>query len=96
MVDKGSVVSVVLPLVCKFLDVFSKDLTELPLHWEIEFSIDLIPGIVPISVPPYHFAPAVLQELKVQIQNFLSNLVHHHGELQLCLLKRRMGHFECV
>ena len=59
-----------LPLfVFKFLDVFSKDLIELPPHREIEFSIDLILGIAPISVPPYHFASTELHELKVQIQD---------------------------
>ncbi|GFY95611.1 hypothetical protein Acr_10g0009960 [Actinidia rufa] len=44
---------------------------ELPPHREIEFSIDLIPGTAPISVPPYRFAPVELQELKVQIQELL-------------------------
>ena len=63
LVDEGSVV---LPLViCDFLDVFLKDLIELPRHREIEFSIDLIPGTAPISVPPYRFALVELQELKV-------------------------------
>ena len=61
------------PVVCDFLNVFLKDLTELPLHREIEFSIDLIPGTAPISILPYHFAPVELQELKVQIQDLLDN-----------------------
>ncbi|GFY85491.1 hypothetical protein Acr_04g0002290 [Actinidia rufa] len=66
LVDEGSVVSVALPqVVCKFLDVFPEDLIELPPHREIEFSIDLMPGTAPILVPPYHFAPAELQELKL-------------------------------
>ncbi|GFY91098.1 hypothetical protein Acr_07g0012940 [Actinidia rufa] len=45
-------------------DVILEDLIELPPHREIEFSIDLIPGTAPISVPPYRFALAELQELK--------------------------------
>ena len=66
LVDEGSVVSMALPLVAyDFLDVFSKDLMELPPHWEIECSIDFIAGTMPISVPPYRFAPIELQELKV-------------------------------
>ena len=59
------------PVVYNFKDVFLEDLTELPLHWEIEFSIDLISGTVPISVSPYYFALVKLQELKVQIQDLL-------------------------
>ena len=75
LVDESSVVSVALPLVvCDFSDVFPKDLTELPSHWDIEFSIDLIPGTAPISVPPYRFALAELLELKIQIQNLLDKI----------------------
>ncbi|GFS41509.1 hypothetical protein Acr_00g0074760 [Actinidia rufa] len=66
LIDEGSVVSVALPLVvCEFLNVFSEDLTELPLYQEIEFSIDHIPSTAPISVPPYCFGLAKLQELKL-------------------------------
>ena len=72
LVDEDSIIGVTLPpIICKFPNVFPKDLIELPPHREIEFSIDLIPGTAPISVPPYHFAPAELQELKIQIQDLL-------------------------
>ena len=61
LVNEGNIVSVALsPVVCDFLDVFLKDLMELPPHWEIEFSIDLIPGTAPIFVLPYYFAQAEL------------------------------------
>ena len=57
LVKEGSVGCVVLPaIVCESSDVFPEDLTELPPHREIKFSIDLIPGTVPISIPPYYFA----------------------------------------
>ena len=72
MVDEGSIVSVALPsIVYNFSNVFPKDLTELPPHQVIEFSIDLISDIEPISIPPYRFAPIELQELKTQIQDLL-------------------------
>ena len=72
LIDEGSEVSIILPpVVCEFSDVFPEDLKELPPHREIEFSIDLIPGTAPISIPPYRFAPAELQELKIQIQDLL-------------------------
>ena len=72
LIDEGSVVSMVLPpVICKLPDVFPEDLTKLPPHREIEFFIDLMPGTTPISIPPYHFALAKLQELKIQIQDLL-------------------------
>ena len=55
LVNEGIVVSMALPPV---IYNFPKDLTELPPHREMEFSIDLILGTAPISVPPYHFALA--------------------------------------
>ena len=72
MIDESSVVSVVLPpVICEFSNVFPEDLIELPLHRDIEFSIDLMLGTVPIFVPLYHFVPVELQELKIQIQDLL-------------------------
>ncbi|XP_058185964.1 uncharacterized protein LOC131303212 [Rhododendron vialii] len=59
-------------VVCNFSDVFPKELPSLPPEREIEFTIDLLPGIALISVPPYHFAPAELRELKVQLQELES------------------------
>ncbi|WMV33155.1 hypothetical protein MTR67_026540, partial [Solanum verrucosum] len=38
---------------------------------DIHFCIDLEPGTRPISIPPYHMAPAELRELKAQIQELL-------------------------
>ncbi|XP_037491680.1 uncharacterized protein LOC119369385 [Jatropha curcas] len=42
-------------IVNEFLDVFLEELPGLPLDREIEFCIDLVPGIEPISMPPYVF-----------------------------------------
>ena len=39
---------------------------------EVEFTIDLIPGTEPISIPPYRMAPVELRELKAQLEEFLS------------------------
>ena len=52
------------PVVRDFLDVFLDDLPGLPLEREIDFPIDLVSGIAPISLPPYRMAPAELKELK--------------------------------
>ena len=56
-----------LPIVREFLDMFPIELSELSPNREIEFIIDLIPRIEPISIPPYQMAPTKFKELKVQL-----------------------------
>ena len=58
-------------VVCKFLDVFPKDLSGLPPDQEIEFEIELLPGTVTISKAPYRMAPVELKKLKQQLQELL-------------------------
>ena len=53
------------------IDVFLEEISGLPPSREIEFTIELAPGIAPISRAPYRKAPAELRELKVQIQDLL-------------------------
>ena len=50
-------------VVCKFPDVFPKELLGLPLYREIEFEIELLPRIMPISKAPYRMSPVELKEL---------------------------------
>ena len=59
------------PVVREFPDVFPDDVTSLPPEREVELSIDLLPGTVPISKAPYRLAPAEMLELKQQIQELL-------------------------
>ena len=61
-----------IPVVREFPDVFPDDIVGLPLDREVEFTIDLIPGTEPISIPPYRMAPAELRELKAQLEELLS------------------------
>ena len=56
-----------IPVVCEFPDVFSEDLPGLPPDRETEFTIEVIPGVAPISVPSYRMAPLELHELKKQL-----------------------------
>ena len=57
-----------LPLVvCEYEDVFPDELPGLPLHRDVDFSIELHPGTSPIFMTPHRMAPVELQELKVQI-----------------------------
>ncbi|CAL1382131.1 unnamed protein product [Linum trigynum] len=59
------------PVVKEFLDVFPSELPGLPPEREIDFTIELIPGIAPISVSPYRMSPLELKELKEQLQELL-------------------------
>ncbi|XP_060674056.1 uncharacterized protein LOC132804125, partial [Ziziphus jujuba] len=60
-----------MPVVRDFPDVFPEELPGLPPEREVDFPIELIPGTVPISLPPYRMAPAELRELKVQLQDLV-------------------------
>ena len=74
MVETGKEGTVMdeIPVVREFLDVFPDDIAGLPPDREVEFTIDLIPGTEPISIPPYRMAPAELRELKAQLEELLS------------------------
>ena len=61
-----------IPVVREFPDVFPDDIAGLPPDREVEFTIDLIPGTEPNSIPPYRMAPAELRELKAQLEELLS------------------------
>ena len=62
-----------IPIVKEFPDVFPDDISGLPPDREVEFTIDLIPGTKPISIPPYRMAPVELRELKAQLEELLNN-----------------------
>lgn len=59
------------PVVRKFVDVFPEELSGVPPDLEVEFCIELVPEMKPISIHPYRMAPAELKELKGQLQNLL-------------------------
>lgn len=66
--DKNDIGSI--DIVAEYSDVFS-EIKGLPPNREVEFSIELIPGVAPIARAPYRMAPTELRELKVQIQGLL-------------------------
>ena len=96
-----------IPVVREFLDVFPDDIARLPLDREVEFTIDLIPGTEPISIPPYKMAPTELRELKAQLEELLSNgfirpsispwgapslfVKKKDGSLRLCIVYRQLN-----
>ncbi|XP_071921751.1 uncharacterized protein [Coffea arabica] len=56
-------------VVREFPDVFPEELKTLPPERKVEFKIELVPGMAPISKTPYRMAPAELKELKIQLQD---------------------------
>jgi hypothetical protein len=60
-----------IPIVCEYPDVFPDDFPRMPPDRDIEFIIELQPGIAPISKRPYRMPPNELAELKIQLQDLL-------------------------
>ncbi|WVZ70428.1 hypothetical protein U9M48_019099 [Paspalum notatum var. saurae] len=60
-----------IPVVCDYPDVFSEELPGLPPDRDVEFRIDLVPSMAPVSKRPYRMVPDELKELKTQLQEQL-------------------------
>ena len=58
-------------VVSDYQDVF-QDIPGLPPVREVEFCIELQPGIAPISRAPYRMAPAEMRELQTQLDELLA------------------------
>ncbi|XP_027347981.1 uncharacterized protein LOC113859391 [Abrus precatorius] len=60
-----------IPVVRDILEVFPKDVSELPPEREIEFMIDLIPRASLISVAPFRMSLVELAKVKKQVEDLL-------------------------
>ncbi|GJW28537.1 putative reverse transcriptase domain-containing protein [Tanacetum coccineum] len=56
------------PIVRDFPEVFPEDLPGLPLTRQVEFQIDLVPGVAPVARAPYRLAPSEMKELSEQLK----------------------------
>ncbi|GJV40530.1 putative reverse transcriptase domain-containing protein [Tanacetum coccineum] len=56
------------PIVRDFPKVFPEDLSGLPPTRQVEFQIDLIPGVAPIAKATYRLAPSEMKELSEQLK----------------------------
>ncbi|GJX99931.1 putative reverse transcriptase domain-containing protein [Tanacetum coccineum] len=56
------------PIVRDFPEVFSEDLPGIPPTRQVEFQIDLVPGVALVALVPYRLAPSEMKELSDQLQ----------------------------
>ncbi|GJY58447.1 putative reverse transcriptase domain-containing protein [Tanacetum coccineum] len=56
------------PIVQDFPEVFPEDLSGLPPTRQVEFQIDLVPGVAPVARAPYRLAPSEMKELSEQLK----------------------------
>nr|GEW62979.1 retrovirus-related Pol polyprotein from transposon 17.6 [Tanacetum cinerariifolium] len=56
------------PIVRDFLKVFPEDLSGIPSVRQVEFQIDLVPGVAPVARAPYRLAPSEMKELSEKLQ----------------------------
>ncbi|GKA76462.1 hypothetical protein Tco_0782923, partial [Tanacetum coccineum] len=55
------------PIVRDFLEIFPKDLPGIPPARQVEFQIDLVPGVVPVARVSYQLEPSEMKELAEQL-----------------------------
>jgi hypothetical protein len=59
------------PTLREYRDVFLEEVSGLPLRRDIDFSIELAPGAVPLSRTPYRMSTPELVELKLQLKEMM-------------------------
>ena len=64
---RGQVNVETISVVREFPDVFPEELPGIPLEREMDLSIEIVPGTVPMSKALYRMASTELKELKVQL-----------------------------
>ncbi|GJR90500.1 putative reverse transcriptase domain-containing protein [Tanacetum coccineum] len=56
------------PIVRNFPKVFPEDLSGLPPTRQVEFQIELVPGVAPLTRAPYRLTPSEMKELSKQLK----------------------------
>lgn len=67
----GERIIMFLSVVCYFPEVFLDDINDLSVEREVEFSVDLVPGISPMSMAPYRIYASELSGMKKQLEDLL-------------------------
>ncbi|GKD13696.1 putative reverse transcriptase domain-containing protein [Tanacetum coccineum] len=76
-----------IPVVREFLEIFPEDLPGLPPVRQVEFQIDLIPGVTPVARALYRLAPSEMQEPSNQLQELA-----HRGSSVYSKIHLRSGY----
>nr|GFB60431.1 hypothetical protein [Tanacetum cinerariifolium] len=86
-------------IVQNFPEVFLKDLPGLPPTQQVEFLIDLIPGVAPVARAPYRLTPSIMKELSDQLEDlsdkgFISPSSSPWGALAITSFENKREHEE--
>ena len=60
-----------IPVLREYADVFLEEISRLPRKRELDFTIELVPGVVPSSKAPYRMNILELNELKSQLKELI-------------------------
>lgn len=85
----------------EYLDIFLEELPGLLQDREIEFCIDLLPRMTPISIAPYLMALAEMKELKKQLselaeKGYIKNSTSSWGTPVLFIKKHDVSLYLCI
>jgi hypothetical protein len=59
------------PILREYKDMFPEEVPSLPPRRDIDFSIELAPGVVPMSRTPYRMSTLELVDLKLQLKRMM-------------------------
>jgi hypothetical protein len=95
------------PTLREYRDVFLEEVPGLPPRRDIDFSIELAPGVVPVSRTPYKMSTPELVELKLQLKEMMDRgyiqpsvspwgapvmfVKNKYGTLRLCIYYRQLN-----
>lgn len=92
MADQDQLPAAISNLLAEFQVVFSTP-TSLPPSRDCDHTIPLIPGTRPVNVRPYHYPPALKDEIECQVIEMLQvsfNRAHLLFSLLFCWLGKKM------
>ncbi|GJU30331.1 putative reverse transcriptase domain-containing protein [Tanacetum coccineum] len=63
------------PIIRDFPEVFPEDLLGIPPAQQVEFQIDLVPGVAPVALAPYRLAPSEMKNWRNNFKNYPTRLI---------------------